>query len=401
MPEELANLAIVESGYKPGAVSRAGAVGAWQFMPETGRNYGLTQDAWQDDRLDPYKSTEAAAEYLRKLYNDFGDWPTAIAAYNAGEGKLARAKAQAGARDFFEVSEKNHTLDEKTQLKDETKNYVPRFIAVSKIMRNLEDLGFDAIHPEGADPVARFAAKPGTDLKDLSRACRLSYEDLAKLNRHHKRAITCTDRATYVYVPASAKSLASAYLCSDQKANYAGWKFVKVAKGVDSLEKLSKRGGIPLEKLRNANPGIGKLKAGQTILAPSGLRLEPVREVAAKTERTVATVKSGASHVIKKGETLYQIAKKYNVDVKNLMALNSIVNPSGARVGQTLVIPGQAPAQGRSQGQIGKRKTYTVRSQDNLWRIAKTHNVSVEELKAWNQIDEKRLKPGLTLTVSK
>ncbi|MBD5608019.1 MAG: lytic transglycosylase domain-containing protein, partial [Desulfovibrio sp.] len=169
MPEELANLALVESGYKPTVVSRAGAAGAWQFMPETGRNYGLTQDIWQDDRLDPYKSTEAAAEYLQKLYNDFGDWPTAIAAYNAGEGKLLRAKAQAGAKDFFEVTEKNHTLDEKTQLKEETKNYVPRFIAVSKIMRNLEDLGFEPINPEKAEPIARLYANPGTDLKDLSR----------------------------------------------------------------------------------------------------------------------------------------------------------------------------------------------------------------------------------------
>ncbi|MDE5831626.1 MAG: lytic transglycosylase domain-containing protein, partial [Desulfovibrio sp.] len=220
MPEELANLALVESGYTPDAVSRAGAAGAWQFMPETGRNYGLTQDIWQDDRLDPYKSTEAAAEYLRKLYNDFGDWPTAIAAYNAGEGKLARAKAQAGARDFFEVTEKNHTLDEKTQLREETRNYVPRFLAVSKIMRNLEDLGFEPINPEKAEPVVRYAAKPGTDLKDLSRACNLPWEELAKLNKHHKRTITCTDRSTFVYVPAKARKLASSSVCSEQKPTY-------------------------------------------------------------------------------------------------------------------------------------------------------------------------------------
>ena len=160
MPEELANLAIVESGYKPEAVSRVGAAGAWQFMPETGLHYGLAQDSWQDERFDPWRATEAAAMYLRKLYNDFGDWPTAIAAYNAGEGKLLRAKEKTGASNFFEVKARNHILDEKARLKDETKNYVPKFMAVSKIMRNLEELGFEAIEPEKRDTVLRFTAQP-------------------------------------------------------------------------------------------------------------------------------------------------------------------------------------------------------------------------------------------------
>lgn len=153
MPEELAYLALVESGYRPDAESRVGALGAWQFMPYTGMKYGLTQDWWLDERLDPYRATEAAADYLQKLYGDFRDWPTAIAAYNAGEGKMSRAKEGTGARNFYEVVERNHKLDEKARLRPETVQYVPRFLAMSKIMRNLPQLGFTPVDQDKPAPV--------------------------------------------------------------------------------------------------------------------------------------------------------------------------------------------------------------------------------------------------------
>lgn len=407
MPEELANLAIVESGYKPEAVSRAGAAGAWQFMPQTGLNYGLTQDAWVDERFDPWKATEAAAQYLRKLYNDFGDWPTAIAAYNAGEGKIARAKAMTGANNFFEVKAKNHILDEKAQLKDETKNYVPKFMAVSKIMRNLEDLGFEGIEPEKSTAILRFTAGPGTDLKDMSRACNMPWEEFIAYNRHHKRSITCTDKQTNVYVPAKAQKLASNYLCTNQAANYAGWKLVKVASSNDSLEKISNRTHVPLQKLLAANPGTNKLKSGQIILAPGNIGT-PKKEIAglpAGSANMKSAPKSGKTrtHSIKPKETLYSIAKKYGMDVQTLMAHNSISEPGKIRLGQNLSIPEKAPVSGGSSGSIGKRKksTYIVKTKDNLWKIAKMHNISVEDLKRWNGINEKNLRPGASLVVSK
>ena len=189
MPEELAYLALVESGYRPDAESRVGALGAWQFMPYTGMKYGLTQDWWLDERLDPYRATEAAADYLQKLYGDFRDWPTAIAAYNAGEGKMSRAKEGTGARNFYEVVERNHKLDEKARLRPETVQYVPRFLAMSKIMRNLPQLGFTPVDQDKPAPVRRLTARPGTDLIALSRACGLSWESFQNYNLHHKRTI--------------------------------------------------------------------------------------------------------------------------------------------------------------------------------------------------------------------
>ena len=406
MPEELANLAIIESGYRPDAVSHAGAAGAWQFMPATGARYGLAQDWWQDERLDPYRATEAAADYLQKLYNDFGDWPTAIAAYNAGEGKISRAKEGTGGKDFFEVNAKNHLLDEKAQLRDETRQYVPRFMAVTKIMRNLPRLGFEPIAPENSPEVLRLKARPGTDLREFSKACNLEWGEFSKMNQHHKRAITCTDRETFVYVPVRAKESAQKYLCTADKASYAGWKPVTVASSKDSLEKISKRANIPLARLQAANPGVGRLRAGQTIIAPLAVRLAP-QSIAAinKSAAAKAPATKGASHKLKAGETLFSIAKKYNIGVDALKAYNGLSDPGKVRAGMTLALPGgksAAPVKAGASGKIGgKRKsTYTVKAKDSLWSIARRHNVSVDDLRKWNKGSAVALKPGATLVVA-
>lgn len=420
MPEELANLAIVESGYRPTAVSRAGAVGAWQFMPFTGAKYGLTQDWWQDDRLDPYRATEAAADYLQKLYNDFGDWPTAIAAYNAGEGKMSRALAGTGSKNFFEAASLNHILDEKTQLREETQQYVPKFMAVTKIMRNLPELGFDPIQPENQPGVMRLSARPGTDLSALSRACNLSLPELKSYNLHHKRNITCTDRHTFVYVPTRAQKLASEYLCSTQAASFAGWKPTKVAAKNDSLEKISKRANVSLAMLKVANPGMNRLDSGQIILAPAGVSMSS-RAVASvspeksskaraasmdKAPAATAAASKGA-HVLKNNETLYAVARKYNVSVQDLMLSNNINNPGKLRAGIALNIPGKknnaAPHKGGSSGKIGsksRKATYTVRNKDNLWAIARKHRISVDDLKRWNKTAAQNIKPGDVLIVA-
>lgn len=404
MPEELANLAIVESGYRANAVSHAGAAGAWQFMPETGQRYGLKQDFWQDDRLDPYRSTEAAADYLQKLYNDFGDWPTAIAAYNAGEGKISRAKQGTGGKDFYEVNALNHVLDEKAQLRTETRQYVPRFMAVTKIMRNLPHLGFDPIQPENSEPVLRLAARPGTDLRAFSKACNLSWKEFSSYNQHHKRSITCAERTTFVYVPSRVKKLANEFLCTAQTPTYAGWKPVTVPKNGDTLEKLSKRTNVPLERLQAANPEAGKLKSGQIILVPNNIKM-----LAAQENPKKKIPASGLTHVLKPGETLYSVAKIYNTTVTAIQAHNRISEASKIRTGLVLNIPGKSgqsrniasPVKGGSSGKIANRSTYTVQAKDNLWRIAKKHNITVDDLRRWNNISEKSLRPGTALVVSR
>lgn len=409
MPEELANLAIVESGYRPDAKSGAGAVGAWQFMPATGLHYGLAQDWWQDERLDPWRATEAAADYLQKLFNDFGDWPTAVAAYNAGEGKMTRALQGTGGRDFFEVRQRNHLLDDKTQLREETKNYVPRFLAVTKIMRDLPALGFDPINPERARKVVRFTAEPGTDLRALSSACGMSWDEFARFNPHHKRSITCTDKKTYVYVPDSAAAGAEKYLCT--AATFAGWQPVKVPAG-QTLEKISQSAHVNVAQIKSANPDVSKLVAGQTLILPPGVKLAaPAKngratasrgngsgQTPGATRKQASVAQNGKSasriHKLQSGETLYAVAQKYKVSLDQLAAANNIADPSRIRVGQELQIPQSAKA-------AVSARNYVVQPKDSLWQIAKMHNVSVEDLMAWNGTDGSNLRPGTTLVVLK
>ena len=408
MPEELANLAIIESGFRPDALSRAGAAGAWQFMPGTGELYGLKQDWWQDERLDPYKATEAAADYLQKLYNDFGDWPTAIAAYNAGEGKISRAKAGTGGKDFYEVTSLNHTLDEKAQLRDETRQYVPRFMAVTKIMRNLPKLGFDPIDPDSTPQILRLKARPGTDLRDFSKACNLDWKDFSRMNQHHKRAITCTDRETFVYVPAHVKERAQSYFCTTQTANFAGWQPVKIVNGKDSLEKISRRSNIPLAQLQAANPGISSLRAGQIILAPLAVRLpRSTRESTAVASSAGKTSKpaKGITHKLAAGDTLYAVARKYGTTPGALKAHNGLTETDKLKVGSIISIPAtpnkSAPATAGATGRLGKSKsTYTVQAKDNLWSIARRHRISVDDLRRWNSGSVSSLQPGQKLIVS-
>ena len=431
MPDELAYLAIVESGYKADAKSPAGAAGAWQFMPYTGMKYGLNQDWWMDERLDPYKATEAAADYLQKLYGDFGDWPTAIAAYNAGEGKMSRAKQGTGGRDFFEVKARNHKLDDKAQLREETKQYVPRFLAVAKIMRNLPQLGFEPIQPDKAPGVLRFTARPGTDLMAFSSACRLSWEEFRAYNQHHKRPITSTERTTFVYVPARYEREATAFLRSPQANAYADWRPAKVATSADSWDKISRRSNVPVARLKAANPGNDRLSAGEMVLVPRSVNMSATAVAALdpKESRTAretrqgkkerlkpgdsrapareTAVAAGGSHKLQPDETLYAVARKYNVSLKDLQDCNQIDNPNKVRAGCILRIPGAAvaaaPSAGGSSGRVGKagrKATYTVQAKDSLWNIARKHNGSVDDLKRWNNVDEKSLRAGATLVVN-
>lgn len=434
MPEELAYLAIVESGYKADAKSPAGAAGAWQFMPYTGMKYGLNQDWWMDERLDPYKATEAAADYLQKLYGDFRDWPTAIAAYNAGEGKISRAKQATGGRNFFEVKARNHVLDDKARLREETKQYVPRFLAVAKIMRNLPQLGFEPIHPDNAPGVLRFTARPGTDLLTFSRACGLSWEEFLAYNQHHKRPVSSTERACFVYVPARYERQAAAFLRSPQANAYADWRPAKVTTGADSWDKISRRCNVPVARLKAANPGNDRLFAGETVLVPRAVNMSATAVAAldarngerghnrqAKKERLKpgearsaplreTTMPANGSHKLQPDETLYAVARKYKVSLRELQECNQIDNPDKVRAGCILRIPGRVAASAEpvakgSSGRVGAAKaarqtTYTVQNKDSLWNIARKHNVSVDDLKRWNKVDEKSLRAGTTLVVN-
>jgi membrane-bound lytic murein transglycosylase D len=182
LPEDLAFTAMIESGFDPVAVSRAGAKGLWQFMARTARNYGLRVDQWVDERLDPEKSTVAAAAYLRDLHNQFGSWFLAQAAYNAGGVTVARAIRLTRTNDFWELARSRH-------LRDETKDFVPAIQAMTLIGRDPDRYGFE-INPSDPPRFETVRVPPRTDLRRLSRTARVSLETLNSLNPDLWRHVT-------------------------------------------------------------------------------------------------------------------------------------------------------------------------------------------------------------------
>jgi membrane-bound lytic murein transglycosylase D len=193
LPEELAYTAMIESGFNPVAVSRVGAKGMWQFMAATARRYGLRVDQWIDERLDPEKSTVAAASYLHDLYNQFGSWALAQAAYNAGEVKVSRAIRATGSSDFWALAKTNH-------LRTETKEFVPAIHAATLIAQDPARYGFDF---NGSAPVAveTVAVPPSTDLRRLAPKAGITLDTLRTLNPVLVRAITPPGGAWQLRVP--------------------------------------------------------------------------------------------------------------------------------------------------------------------------------------------------------
>lgn len=257
LPSDLVFLSLVESGFNPYAYSRAKATGPWQFMKGTAKVYGLRVDSYVDERRDPIKSTVAAARYLRDLYDLFGTWPLAMAAYNAGEGKVMRALHKAQAESFSDIS--------KTRLiRRETKEYVPRFMAATIIAKNPDRYGFS----QEAGPLHQFEEVIVTrplHFHAIANATGVPYEELRLLNPELRRDATPPgDEAYLLKVPVGTKTKVEQLLdripthkfpplpAKAQFASAGSSRWYKVRVG-DTLEKLSKRFRIPLKTLKTRN----------------------------------------------------------------------------------------------------------------------------------------------------
>ena len=461
MPEELAFIPFIESGYNPLAVSRSGAAGMWQFIPSTGRIYGLQQDWWMDERRDPYQATRAAIDYLEKLYGMFGSWPLAITAYNAGEGKISRALAASGARDFFELRRRNDRIySQRDRLLEENKQYFPKFLAVCKIMRNLDSLGFQPLPRSGSGDIVKLSARPGTDLKKLAQAAGMSWESFFAHNPAYLRSVTHPGRYTSVYVPGYAAAEARRLLVQ-QHIVLSGWQRYSVRKG-ETMTSISRRTGIPVAELRRLNDSAREpLRAGSVLRIPDMGRsyeapvvAETVRPekkasstgrgggqaVASRSDSgrgdPVQTASSGGRHVVQSGDTLFSLSRQYGVEQEHLMASNGLSSHS-LSVGQQLSIPGKGrtttspsaataslpprtasdsaqSSRAASRGDLARPKTepsaaapsgtdvYTVQPGDTLWAIARKFDIPPTQLLALNNMTrESRLKPGDHVRVRK
>ncbi len=244
LPNDLVFLSLVESGFSTSAVSRAKAVGPWQFIKSTAKTYGLRVDHWIDERRDPVKSTLAAAQYLRDLYHLFGSWPLAMAAYNAGEGRVGRALARTEGADYWDLTDTK-------LLKRETKEYVPRFLAAALIAKDPARFGL-TIAPQAPMEYESVAIIRPLNLRTAAKAAGVSYEDLKVLNPELKKDLTPPDPVYHLRVPAGTKDTLLANL-----AKYKDWKRVhairyQVRRG-DTLARLALRHRTTAESIREVN----------------------------------------------------------------------------------------------------------------------------------------------------
>lgn len=410
IPEDVAYLFMVESGGNPIARSPAGAGGLWQFMPFTGRKFGLTQNSWIDERRDPFKATYAASDYLLKLYGDFNNWHLAVAAYNAGEGKIGKALSGTGAADFFELCRLDCQLEERMRLKDETRDYVPRLIAVAKIMRNLSRLGFTPPGPDMAWDLRPVDVPPGTNLSGLAKELGLPWDEFSGMNPAFLRTASPPAGIATAYVPQDKTVAAVNWVASPDARVYAGWREYTVKRG-DTLASIAKRHGVSITSLRDAN-GFSKLPGrGSVILIPGKGASAPVHDA------RPAGLDTAGRYTVQSGDTLSGLARSWGVDVAAIRSVNGMgPKETALKVGKKITIP--AGGRGTQVSQTGRQAApaaqqrpqaapaiggagYTVQPGDTVFGIAGRAGVTARALCEANMLDVKKpvIRPGQKLVI--
>ncbi|WP_057938702.1 LysM peptidoglycan-binding domain-containing protein [Algoriphagus resistens] len=347
MPLEIKYLSIIESGLDPQIRSRVGAIGLWQFMPATGRMYGMNTNNEVDDRMDPELSTEAAAKYLKSLHRMFGDWEVAMAAYNCGPGNVRKAiRRSGGKKTFWGIY---------NYLPRETRSYVPQVQAMLYILNHLEEHNF---HPEDPTYVVEYEKirfDRALSLDKLAELTNLCVADLKTLNPAIKnRNLPESNRSMALRIPKS-------------KAPY-----IK-----ENLAWLT-------DSLNNA----------PTVLLASNMELQSVEELAQEIRQ------NSMSYKVKSGDVLGSIARRHGVTVTQIKKWNNL-SSNLIRVGQTLQInSGMSGNIASTETNSSGQTTYTVQPGDSLWIISRKHEgLTVDQIKRLNNLNSNNIKPGQKLII--
>ncbi|HAM51485.1 MAG TPA: hypothetical protein DCP92_12645 [Nitrospiraceae bacterium] len=261
VPEDIAFLSLIESGFSPNAYSVAKAVGPWQFIASTGKRYGLKIDWWRDERKDPVKSTEAAANYLKDLYDMFGSWNLAMAAYNAGEGKILKALNRSKSDDYW-------ALLSTRQINNETKEYVPRFIAATMIAADPQSYGFENLDYRAPLQYDEVTLEKPLDLDIAASCAQTTVNAIRELNPELRRWSTPANVSSYALrIPVGARDLFIENLSripEDERFTIATY---TVRKG-DTVKKIACKTGIPASVISELNKGVPAVRAGEKIYLP-------------------------------------------------------------------------------------------------------------------------------------
>lgn len=450
LPSDLVYLPMIESGYSQRAYSHASAVGLWQFIGSTGRMYDLAIDRYLDERRDAEKSTAAAATFLRDLYDDFGDWHLAVAAYNAGPGKIRKGMEKYQVNTFWDLAKTDY-------LALETKRYVPKLIAAIIIARQPEKFGFDVSALDSPLAFDTLRVKPGLSLEAISLIADTETETIQELNQELRAGITPNNGREYlVKIPAGSRELAARNL--SRLHAYASTGFTThVSRKGESLDTISRKYDLATTALLKVNNlRSSRLKPGTKLRVP--VTTVKYRLIPEGEDMRMASQSSLVLHRIKKGETLSQIARKYGVPTDLIVSWNGLKSVHSIRSGQQLALfiegqtspdtsarnttivasttklikQGATPIRNSSPSRIledhdaasslaaklapvikPKQQPmkieapadpydwYRVQSGDSLWAISRKFNVSPEQIKQWNNLSSDKLKPGVRLKMKK
>ena len=396
VPLDLAYLAMIESGFNVRAYSWAHAAGPWQFIESTGRIYGLNNDWWQDGRLDFEKSTRAAALHLKYLHKRFdGDWYLAVAAYNAGGGKIRKSIKKSDSRDFW-------VLTEGSVLQEETKNYLPKLLAALHIIKNPKTYGFSDLKFYEPLEYETITLETSTDLEIISRFCGISYNELKDLNPELKRWCTPPGVKNYqLRVPfgtAAQAQISYSQLPENQRASYHRHKI----KSGDTLQVLARKYHIRVDDIIALNniKNPRALQIGHNLILPLKKGFTELPASALKDSYVRSRRKT---YKVRSGDSLWSISRRNNVTEKELRVWNKLGWSNLLRPGQVLVVSKsgmRTVAKTRSPKGPSRKMTYHVVPGDTLWDIGRQFDVATEQIRRWNELSHGHiLRPGQKLTL--
>ncbi len=401
VPQDLIYLAQAESGFHPLALSHAGARGMWQFMASRATGYGLERDWWVDERQDPEKSTRAAAHHLKDLYNEFGDWYLAMAAYNSGPGTVQNAVKRTGYADYWQLYKRN-------VLPKETRNYVPIILAVTIMAKNPEQYGLDKVVTEKPVPYDTVKIDYPVDLRLVAECVDTSASTMQDLNPSLLRLTTPKDREFELHLPFGTKDHYLTAITAIPPDMRVWWRYHKVAPG-DTLSSVARAFHTTPRAIVQVNnlDGDENLRAESELIIPVAPGKHPADEMASYSRRAT-------TYKVRKGDTVETVADNFGVPPTMVRRWNHLKGDSvrGRRV-LYIHLPVTPDAAESRQAVASKSKSkrklqpsastgvvhHKVQPGETLSSIAKTHNVTVDDLKE-NNGNLANLRPGMVLVIS-
>ncbi len=409
IPSEIALLPIVESAFQPFAYSHGRASGIWQFIPSTGRRYGLKQNWWYDGRRDVYTATQSAARLLDNLQKQFnGDWLLALAAYNSGEGTVHRAikrnRRKGKPTDFWSL-----------KLPPETRAYVPKLLALKKYIQNPGAYNLDMPAIANAPYFERVRIDRQLDLAKAAELAGIKLDQLYQLNPAYNRWATSPNGTSYLLLPQDKAEIFRQKLAKLPDNAHIRWLRHKIRPG-ETLSSISHKYHTSIQTIKQANHIRGsRLRAGHSLTIPVASRRPQSYRLSANQRKSALQniPRKGIklTHIVQRGDTFWDLASRHKVSVRKLASWNGMAPRDPLMPGQKLVIwsrtgksvsdndPGKyfAPPPSRK---ITRRIGYRVRPGDSLARISQRFRVSIAQLCRWNRISKhKYLQPGQRLTL--